>query len=70
MATLSGTLADVMKPFAEPSGAVEKFEEPKMPKVFKNVPEVVTGGARVKVIEGGKAPKTKPFFGMCAPGRF
>jgi hypothetical protein len=59
-----------MKPFAEPSGAVETSSAPKMPKVFKNEPMILTGGARVKVMEGGKAPKTKPFYGMCAPGRF
>lgn len=70
MSVLTGTLADVMKPFAEPSGAVAPEKAPKMPKVFKNPEMPMVGGARVKVLEGGKAPKTKPFFGMIAPGRY
>lgn len=61
----------VMEPFYNPMGAVTPDKPPKRPKVFKNAPLPMTGGARVTLIENKrKAPATKPFYGMTAPGRY
>jgi len=62
----------VMEPFYNPMGAVAPDKQPKRPKVFQNAPLPMTGGAKVAVFEGTskKAPATKPFYGMIAPGRY